>query len=132
MFRAWLSTLLVIAAVVLPRPAEACSCVAQTPAEIYERADAVFVGDVIEVAATPRRKTVTLRIVRAYKGAVTDGETVKVTLPGGTSASCSLDFAPRARAVIFARATDGRLSTNLCQGSYQLEPGKPLPALPPA
>jgi hypothetical protein len=132
MFRAWLSPLFVVAAVAaLPSPAEACSCLAQTPAQIYERADAAFVGEVIAIAETPRRKTVTLRIVHAYKGAVTAGETVTVTLPGGSSASCSLDFTAKARAVIFARATDGRLSTNLCQGSYQLEPRKPLPTLPP-
>jgi hypothetical protein len=132
MFRAWLSSLFVVAAVAaLPSPAEACSCLAQTPAQIYERADAAFVGDVVEVAVTPRRKTVTLRVIRAHKGAVNEGDTVKVTLPGGSSASCSLDFTPKARAVIFARATDGRLSTNLCQGSYQLEAGTPLPTLPP-
>ena len=132
MSRVWLSIVFVVVAVAaVTRPAEACSCVAQTPAEIYERADAAFVGDVVEVAEAARRKTVTVRVVRAYKGGVKDGETVTVTMPGGSSASCSLDLAAKARVVIFASATEGRLSTNLCQGSYQLEAGKPLPMLPP-
>jgi hypothetical protein len=131
MFRPWLSIVFVVVVAAFPSRAEACSCVAQTPAQIFEHADAAFVGEVVDVAETPRRKTVTLRVIQAYKGAVTDGETVKVTLPGGSSASCSLDFTAKARAVIFARAANGRLSTNLCAGSYQLGPGKPLPKLPP-
>jgi hypothetical protein len=132
MRRVLLSMLFLSAAVfVVPRWAEACSCLEQTPAQIYERADAAFVGDVVEITEAARRKTVRLKVVRAYKGAVKANETVTVTLPGGSSASCSLDFAVNARVVIFASTADGRLSTNLCQGSYGLEPGKPLPQLPP-
>lgn len=132
MSRPWLSIVFVTVAIAaIPRPAAACSCVPQTPAQIYERADAAFVGDVLAVTEAERRKTVRVKVVRAYKGAMKADETVVVTLPGGSSASCSLDWTAGARVVVFASVTDGRLRTNLCQGSYQLEAGAPLPKLPP-
>ena len=114
----------------VPR-AEACSCVALSPRQLYDQADAVLAGDVLEVAETPRRKTVRVRVTRAYKGTFKAGATVSVRLPGGSSASCSLDLVRGGRIVVFGRAAEGGISTNLCQGSYQLGPGKPLPELPP-
>ena len=122
---------LLLAVLALPRLADACSCVALLPSERYAKADAVFLGDVVEVTEVPRRKTVTLTVTRAYKGGMKAGETVTVVMPGGSSASCSLDVAKGARLVIYGRMDAGTVRTNLCQGSYRLQPGAPLPDLPP-
>jgi translation elongation factor EF-G len=122
---------LLFALVAVPRTADACSCVALSPRQLYDQAEAVLVGDVLEVSEAPRQKAVRVRVTRAYKGTMKAGETVVVTLPGGSSASCSLDLTHGGRVVVFGRAAEGGIATNLCQGSYPLEPGKPLPELPP-
>ena len=129
---------LIVLAVVLaaPRLADACSCLAASPCRQYATADAVFAGEVLEVTAgpeggPPRRKVARLRVARAYKGPVQVGQIVAVEMPGGSSASCSLDVAPGARFVIYGGVEGGAISTNLCRGSYALAAGQPWPDLPP-
>ncbi len=134
--------LLVLVAVfaVAPRPADACSCMRSSPCQTYASADAVFAGDVLEVTegpadgsaeGPPRLKLARLRVARAYKGPAGVGLVVTVEMPGGSSASCSLDIAPGSRFVIYGSLKAGRFSTNLCQGSHSLGAKAAWPALPP-
>ncbi len=114
--------------VAAPRSADACSCLAASPCQQVAAADAVFVGDVLEVAEPGSgRKRVTMRVVRGHKGTPKPGETIVVAMPRGSSASCSLDVVVGARFVILARTQEGALSTNLCSGSYPVAPdAKPV------
>jgi hypothetical protein len=129
--RLLLSFVLVSLVVALPRFAEACSCLAASPCQQVAAADAVFVGDVREVAEPGSGgKQVTMRVVRGHKGTPKAGETVVVAMPGGSSASCSLDAVVGARYVILARVRDGALSTNLCSGSYPVRPDAKAVELP--
>jgi hypothetical protein len=119
-----------------PRLADACSCMFSSPCRTYASADAVFAGDVVEVRegpldGPPTPKVVRLRVASAYKGAVEVGQVATVTMPSGSSASCSLDIAPGARLVVFAGAEGERFTTNLCRGSHVLPAGAPWPNLPP-
>ena len=75
-----------------PRLADACWCVQRSTCQLFASADAVFVADVIDAtegATGPKRSR--MRVVRAYKGTAKAGDEVTVTMPRGTSASCSLD-----------------------------------------
>ena len=108
-----------------PLSADACSCMAASPCQQVAAADAVFVGDVLEVAEPGSgRKLVTMRVVRGHKGTPKADETVTVAMPRGSSASCSLDAVVGARLVIFATVRDGTLSTNLCSGSHTHSAGR--------
>jgi hypothetical protein len=114
--------------VAAPRAADACSCMASSPCAQVAAADAVFVGEVLEVAEPDGgRKKVTLRVLRSDKGTATANEVVTVVMPRGSSASCSLDARVGTRFAIFGTLRDGVLSTNLCAGSYGIAPGEPLP-----
>ena len=114
-----------------PLSADACSSWPRRHAEQVAAADAVFVGDVLEVAEPgPGRKLVTLRVVRGHKGTPKVDGTVTVAMPRGSSASCSLDAVVGARLVIFATVRDGTLSTNLCSGSRRIAPDAAPPELP--
>ncbi len=118
---------------VIPRLADACSCVRMSSCQQFASVSAAFVADVLEVTepATPGPKTTRMRVVRAYKGGPTVGETVTVTMPRGSSASCSLDVAAGKRYVILAGGAAGVYSTSMCHGSYSLEADAPVPDLPP-
>jgi hypothetical protein len=125
--------LLCLFLIVAPRVADACSCIESSSCQRYAGASAVFVADVVDVLeAATGPKTVRFRVTHAYKGSAKAGATVTVTMPRGSSASCSLDVAPGKRYVILAGEHEGTYSTSLCQGSYPLKPDDPLPALPPA
>jgi hypothetical protein len=106
-----------------PRSADACSCMARSLCQQVAAADAVFVGDVLDVvepASGP--KLVRVRVVRPYKGPREAHETVTVEMPRGSSASCSLDVVVGARVAVFATLREGALTTNLCAGSHRLAP----------
>jgi hypothetical protein len=107
----------------VPRSAAACSCMARSLCQQVAAADAVFVGDVLDVvepASGP--KLVRVRVVRPYKGTPQAREAVTVEMPRGSSASCSLDVAVGARLAVFATVREGALRTNLCAGSHRLAP----------
>lgn len=119
---------------VVPRLADACSCLSASPCRQYRNAEAVFAGDVVSVAEPgPGNgpKVVRLRVARAYKGPTTVGEVVSVEMPSGSSAACSLDVSVGDRYVIHGGIEGGRITTNLCRGSHLLEDGRPWPSLPP-
>lgn len=134
MLKALLPTL-VLALVALPQVADACSCMFSSPCRTYASADAVFAGDVVEVREGPldgpTPKVVRLRVARAYKGSAPVGDVVAVAMPGGSSASCSLDVTPGSRVLIYGGVKDGGFTTDLCRGSHSLRPGAPWPDLPP-
>ena len=132
MLRTLLPTL-ILALIAVPRAADACSCMFSSPCRTYASADAVFAGDVVDVADSNGRgpKIAHLRVARAYKGSAGVGDVVTVEMPGGSSASCSLDITPGSRVVIFSGVKDGRFSTSLCQGSQILAADAPWPDLPP-
>lgn len=131
MFRTLLPVLVVVLTAV-PKLADACSCVLRSSCQLFASAQAVFVADVLDVtegATGPKRSR--MRVVRAYKGTANAGAVVTVTMPRGGSASCSLDVKAGDRYVIHADAGADGYSTSLCQGSYALKKGDPLPDLPP-
>jgi hypothetical protein len=122
--------LLVLAA--FPRLTDACSCVSMSSCQRFASSSAVFVADVIDVTAGatgPKRSR--MRVVRTYKGTAKPGDEVTVTMPRGSSASCSLDVDAGDRYVIHAGTGADGYSTSLCQGSYGLKKDDPLPDLPP-
>jgi hypothetical protein len=101
---------------------------ASSPCEQAAAADAVFVGEVLEVSEpSDGPKRVTMRVLRRDKGTGTTNEVITVRMPRGSSASCSLEARVGARLVIFATVRDGALRTNLCAGSYGIPPGDALP-----
>jgi hypothetical protein len=129
----WPLVLSLVVLSAIPERADACSCVPMSSCQRYASSSTVFVADVLDVAepVTPGPKTTRMRVVRVYKGGPTVGETVTVTMPRGSSASCSLDVAAGKRYVIFGGGEKGVYSTGLCHGSYSLKPDDPLPDLPP-
>ena len=123
---------LVLVLVAIPRLADACSCVESSSCQRFASAGAVFVADVIDVtegASGPKRSR--MRVVRAYKGPAKAGDEVTVTMPRGTSASCSLDVDAGDRYLIHAGTGADGYSTSMCQGSHPLPPGAAWPDLPP-
>jgi hypothetical protein len=108
----------------------ACVCSSTSPCAAYGRADAVFIGDVVDVRDTGKDglAAVQLRVVQSGKGAPSAGQLVTVEAPEGTS--CSLGFGDGQRWMIFASSgSDGR-RTDPCQGSFQLSPAARMPELP--
>jgi hypothetical protein len=90
--------LLTAAAVVTgSSPACACSCLLVTPAEAFRKADAVFVGHVVDwqpehgfpISSSGDKAVVTFEVRDVYKGRVTARQEI-VTAANG--ASCGLEF----------------------------------------
>lgn len=124
------SLVLLLAVVAAPRLAEACTCVLRSSCQHFAAATAVFAGEVLDVAeGASGPKVARMRVLRAYKGVQADAA-LTVTMPRGTSGSCSLDVVAGTRYVIYADTGNGKVSTGLCQGSYRLE-GDTVPDLPP-
>jgi len=133
-------------AVSSPTTAHACSCMALTPDEAFAQADAVFVGELVQV----RRPTVMMSsmdesrfvfdVSAVYKGAVHHTQSI-VTASDG--ASCGLELSVGTTTVVFAREEGfeispepGEYAAGLCDGTASLEsmeipasfgsPGAPL------
>src|SRR3712207_1741203 len=125
-----LATLL--AALALPRAAEACSCAGpHSPEEAFTTADAVFLGTVTEVdpalAGSPgffsrarrwirerlgqhgRGYEVTLAVDAAWKGV--DATSIVMTTGGEM---CDFYYQAGEQYVIYAYAYQGELSTSIC------------------
>jgi hypothetical protein len=120
-------------AVLAPGPACACSCVATTPAQAFARADAVFVGRVVDRASKDRfpweRTGVavwTFEVERIYKGEVQRRQEI-VTMDSG--ASCGLELDGSGPFVIYATHDSSYIdperdqyAAGLCDGSQPLTP----------
>jgi hypothetical protein len=130
--RIFLALMSLLSVLSLADETAACSCAPISPCGAYRTADAVFVGDVVEVRNQGKdgwSSTVKMRVVRLGKGAIEGGELVSVEVPGQDS-TCGLDFGVGQRWIIFATRGPAGHSTDPCQGSYQLSPGERLPELP--
>ena len=105
-----------------PDVAGACSCAGASPEESAAQADLVFLGTVAEVTLTNRSvragSSDPLRVVfdvqTVYKG---DGEEELVLETARDGASCGYTFQVGQRYLVYARAVDGVLTTDLCSGT---------------
>lgn len=101
---------------------EFCSCVRLTTTQKIASADAIFVGEVIDVRETrrPARRgePVTVRIARLrptlmWKGEIPD----TIPLPSGDGPDCLVSFRPGERYLILADLLEGEWDTSWCAGS---------------
>ena len=134
--RAVVLALAVLAAVLAARvePARACSCVLGDPRAALARADAAFVGTLVERRgpADPRSSvepvTLVFRVERAVKGRL--GARVEVqTVASG--ASCGIELEVGARTGLFLDRRGSRWHGSLCgqiEPARLLEAARPLPA----
>ena len=125
-------------------PAMACSCVGLTDHQAFERADAVFIGDLIEYEAPPSRNRVisstdaavwTFATAQVYKGDVIQQQEVVSEAFG---ASCGLELPRQGEFLVFAtkatsghspRPADGQLYAGLCGGTRRTAEGLLAPEI---
>ena len=113
----WSAISLLLASVLWPAPAHACSCATEgLPCGAAWSADAVFVGHVvsIESSATPGglpfRRRVELAVVEAFRGL----QLSQVTLAAEGS-TCDYAFRMGETYIVYAyRSANGQLSTSIC------------------
>ena len=111
--------------------AVACSCLASSPREKFEQADAVFVGEVRRVDEhgpefrNVRAKSARVKVLRSWKGAE---KSQTLVVEGGIDLGglCGIGFKKGARYLILAHKAAGQLSTSTCEGTSSLEAGKSL------
>jgi hypothetical protein len=107
LLRVVLASSCLIGVVAAATPAPACDCGGLELAQALARADAVFEGQVTDVA--PNR-VATLAVGRAFKGAPGTRAVV-----GGGGSSCDYAFAKGERYLVFARAGQGGTwTTSIC------------------
>ena len=124
--------LALLAVVATVREADACTCAVSSFCRVYAASDAVFSGTVLDVREPERGpKVARLRVARAYKGVPRARAIVSVTLPGGSSESCSLDIEKGQRWVIYAGREGDAYASSACSGSYLVEASARSPDLPP-
>ncbi len=133
-----------VSAVILlmSNPALACSCATSTVAEQTDRADAIFLGEILSRTATGQPTTYVVEVSRVFKGNVTARQDV-VTMASGSV--CGLELPGSGSALVFASTNAslgvapaaGQLTANLCGGSVMtstapvsLGPGEPPTAVP--
>ncbi len=95
-------------------PCAACSCASRTPEQLLRRADAAFVGEVVDQQAIDEVTTVqTFRVRSVFKGTL--GPTVQVIDPigSGGGSTCGILYGGGEVAVILHRLGDG-WTTDLC------------------
>jgi hypothetical protein len=123
-------------------PAAACSCIAQTDAEAFSAADAVFVGKVMrydsegQPGSSSDTATWTFKVRDVYKGKVTR---IQEVVSSASSASCGLVIPANGVALVFGTAnrtlpggpapTKGQLFATLCGGSRLVSGGQLAPGL---
>ena len=108
----------VLATAVLAPPASA-SCARLTESERIRMSDAVFTGRVMSVSANGARAT--FRVIRARKGRVARGETVRVRAEPFPS-SITFGWNPKVgqRWRVYAQRERGRWNTNDCLGTRRI------------
>lgn len=99
------------------RPAWSCTCLAASPVEHADRADAIFTGRVGSVEHGRSSRMVHADVELVYKGDVADATLVTTA---SESSACGFQFAEGRLDTIFARAGEGGgLSTNTCTATIQ-------------
>jgi len=115
--------------------ASECGCIQKRSCALFQTSSAVFVGEVLDVSdggATAR-----IRVVQRWKGQPADVVAVHILQP---FRGCKDLFRPGQRRLIYTRGPDrdfqtglvitDRFTTERC-ATEVLEPGQPLPDLPP-
>lgn len=112
------------------RPCLACSCIAASDAEHFRQAEVVFVGIVLErrpiapepISSSADPVTWVFDVESVQKGEAAEQQEV---VSPRDEASCGFEFQIGRRYQVFAsRSDDGRLATNLCTGTRELNPGQ--------
>lgn len=123
---------IVLALAVMPvfaGPAEACSCIAERPKALAERAKVLFTGTVANIRAGQGspvgdpgsgtrlmripNQTVAFDVETAFKGAVDQ----EVFVINPVSSTCGLHFEEGRRYTVFAYTVRSKLMTNSCSGT---------------
>ena len=113
--------------VAAPTQAWACSCGMRSPCSKFGAADAVFLGQVVDVRRDGRDNVVRVQVTRTWRGTV--DSTVTVREEAGTS--CSFDVKIGQRFLVYGHGRGSMFSTHMCAGSAVLPDGDPEPDLPP-
>ncbi len=103
-------------------PCLACSCVPSTPEKMLRRADAAFIGAVVNDVMTATGTTQTFQVDEVFKGEL--GSTVEVWAQVGTEVvnSCSVLYPTGDRvAVLLFDDGEGRWTTQACAHVTQAE-----------
>lgn len=137
-----IGSLLVVVAVavvaLLPMRALACSCLAMTTEERFERADVVFVGQVQKVERPIAQVFGSTRVTLAAETIWKGPEQTHFDVEGGNGlGDCTVAFEVGERYIVFATGNPGGvLSTSVCDGTGRvavsadiaaLGPGTPVP-----
>ncbi len=108
----------IVAVLLSPRDALACSCVGDVPlCQSFWQADAVFAGEVLSFEKTdPKqlfsRRIARIRVERVWRGEVTGVVEVSTGAGGG---DCGYSFRKGEKYVIYAnKGAEAKLSTNIC------------------
>lgn len=102
--------------VVTTSPAHACSCAGSTIEQRAPETDAIFQGEVVDVASAGSGRAVyTFEVLQVWKGTV--GAEVDV-YTSGSGASCGLEIEYGQRDVIYADVDGSRLSSGLCSAPF--------------
>ena len=105
------SSVLVLGSTVL-----ACDCVTESPAESFQHADVVFEGVMIRnVESSPGNTSYTFRVRQSFKGSPAS----ELTLVQESS-DCDATFWPDTVYRVFARSSEGKLSSGICFGNEVL------------
>lgn len=110
----------------------ACSCIIQTEQQKIDWAEEVFTGKVLEFekALMSDYKYATIEILNSSKGNFTRTQIVELKTPKD-SAMCGINFEENKTYKVFARYVEGKLYSELCDGTYSLEVDENKVDLPP-
>lgn len=111
-------SILAVLALVTPSPAGACSCMGPGPAcQAAWAVDAVFVGQVTSLDTVGESRIARMQVLESFRGTVPPVADVHTAKDGGM---CGFNFVVGQTYVIYARASDGRLTTGICSGTALL------------
>jgi hypothetical protein len=127
------------ATLVLAAPCLACSCVPSTPAVALRRADAAFIGRVVNGVMTDTGTTQTFEVDQVFKGELSS--TVDVWAEVGTRVvnTCSVLYPAGDPVAVLLFEVDGRWTSQACSYVTPAElrdaggpPREPIEAAPPS
>lgn len=122
-----LSSVFVVAGLLLPTSSALASCADESVARRVERADVIAYGTLTAIRMTfaPASPIVTFLPERALKGALAGSVEVYFgPTRGGAITSVDYAGAPPERHTLYLRRVDGAYETDACAGSH---PGAPTP-----
>ena len=104
-------------AIAAPQQASACSCMAQTPDELFAEGNVIFRGTVVgkQLNAESRTYAYAFDVDTVWQGPQSNGQ---IVLSPQDSATCGVNFAMGEEVIVVAQQVDGQLRTGLC--SYGL------------